>query len=188
MIYSLPYTVDMTDKDGNKIKIRNKGDFRVVLDVYEALNDNELDEQQKIQCALFMFYEDGELEKITDFERATKLMLEFINGGEEDNEPSDKPPIMNWQHDFAQIAPPVSKVLGYDPRTPDKFTHFWTFLGAFREIGECTFATVISIRNKIMKHKKLEKWEEEFYRENRKMIDLPLNLTPEEEEFLSSDW
>jgi hypothetical protein len=94
---------------------------------------------------------------------------------------------MNWQHDFAQIAPPISRTLGYDPRTPDKFTHWWTFIGAYKEIGECTFSNVISIRNKRMKGKKLEKWEEEFYRENRKMIDLPYNLSPEDENFLNFD-
>ena len=33
-------------------------------------------------------------------------------------------------------------------------------------IGESTLSTVVSIRNKICKHKKLEKWEREFRREN----------------------
>ena len=56
------------------------------------------------------------------------------------------------------------------------------------EIGECTFSTVVSIRSKRAKGKKLDKWEEEFYRENRKMIDLPQKLTAEEQEFLNSDW
>ena len=56
------------------------------------------------------------------------------------------------------------------------------------EIGEGTFQTVISIRSKKRKGQKLEKWESDFYRENKKMIDLPLRLTDEEQEFLDSDW
>jgi hypothetical protein len=190
MIYTLPYTVDIKYKDENGdehyIKIRNNGDFRVALDVIEALNDKELTQQEQIQCALFIFYGE-ELEKITDYERAAQLMVAFINGGQEDTEESTKPSVMDWKHDFAQIAPPISRTLGYDPRLPDKFTHWWTFLGAYMEIGECTFSNIVSIRSKRMKGKKLEKWEEEFYRENRKMIDLPYNLSPEDEDFLNFD-
>lgn len=179
----------MLDNDGCPVKIRNNGDFRVVLDVIEALNDNELEDQEKIQCALFIFYGEETLNNITDIEKAAKLMFEFINGGEqEEPEQSNKPVVMNWKHDFSLIAPPINRVLGYDVRTPDKFCHWYTFLGAYMEIGECQFANVVSIRKKRAKGKKLEKWEEEFYRENRKTVDLPLNLTPEEEEFLNSEW
>lgn len=190
MIYTIPYTVDITYKDENGdeqyIKIRNNGDFRVVLDVIEVFNDNELTEEERIRCALFIFYGE-ELKKITDYEKAVKLMLEFINCGEEDVEESNKPILMNWKHDFAYIVPPISRTIGYDVRLPDKFTHWWSFLGAYMEIGECTFSNIVSIRNKKAKGKKLEKWESEFYQENRKMIDLPYKLTPEDEEFLNFD-
>ena len=30
--------------------------------------------------------------------------------------------------------------------------------------------------------------EKEFYRQNKKMVDLPLNLTSEEQDWLDSDW
>ena len=43
------------------------------------------------------------------------------------------------------------------------------------EIGDCTFANVVSIRNKLSKGIKLEKSEQEFYKENRKMVDLRNN-------------
>ena len=42
MNYSLPYSVNI---DGEELQIRNKCDFRVVLDVIEALNDEDLTEQ-----------------------------------------------------------------------------------------------------------------------------------------------
>ena len=184
MNYSLPYSVNI---DGEKINIRNKCDFRVVLDVIEALNDEDLTEQEKIQCALYIFYGE-ELTKISNYEEAVKQMLIVVNGGEEEAKQTEKPRLMDWKHDFQQIAPPVSRVLGYDVRTPDRFTHWYTWLGGYMEIGECTFQNVVSIRSKRMKGKKLEKWEEEFYRENRKMIDLPQKLTKEEQEFLDSDW
>jgi hypothetical protein len=188
MIYSLPYYVEI----GNtRINIRNNCDFRVVLDAIAALNDEELDNHQKIVTALYIFYGEEELNKIVDFEEAARQMMIVINGGKEDDgeEEESKPVLMDWQHDFPQLVPPINKALGYDVRTPNKFTHWWTLLGGYSEIdGECTFANIMTIRNKRRKGKKLEKWEEEFYRENRKMIDLPMRMTKEEREFLDSDW
>ena len=184
MMWDLPYEIDI---DGEKHPIRNRCDFRVILDVISALNDDELTEEEKIKCALFIFYED--FEKITDYQKAIDEMMIVINGGEaQDDSSASKPKIMDWEHDFSLVAPPVSRVLGYDVRTPEKFTHWYSFLGGYHEIGECTFSTVISIRSKKQKGKKLENWELEFLRENRKMVELPTKLTAEEEEWLNSDW
>ena len=184
MMYSLPYSVTI---DGKELKIRNNCDYRVVLDVIEALNDEDLTDQEKIQCALYIFYGE-ELTKTQNHEELAKQMFLIINGGEEEEQKPDSPKLMDWHHDFSQLAPPISRVLGYDVRMPDKFTHWWTFIGGYREIGECTFANIVGIRSKRAKGKRLEKWEEEFYRENKKMVDLPQKLTAEEEEFLNSAW
>lgn len=187
MMWDLPISVDI---DGNSYPIRNKCDYRVVLDVIKAVNDDELELSEKIQCALFIFYED--LTGCIDLETAVKEMFKIINGGEdtEDNkeEGNKKPRLMDWEHDFKFIAPAVSKILGYEIRTPNKYTHWWTLLGAYMEIGECTWSTVVGIRKKLIYGKKLDKSEEEFYKENKKDIDLPHKLTAEEQEWLNSDW
>ena len=183
MNYSLPYSVNI---DGEELQIRNKCDFRVVLDVIEALNDEDLTEQEKIQCALYIFYGE-ELTKISNYEEAVKQMLIIVNGGEEETEQTEKPRLMDWKHDFPILVAPINRVLNFEIRSVD-YLHWWTLLSAYYEIGECTFQNVVSIRSKRMKGKKLEKWEEEFYRENRKMIDLPQKLTKEEQDFLDSDW
>jgi hypothetical protein len=94
---------------------------------------------------------------------------------------------MNWKHDFKSLVAPVNRVLGYEIRSVN-YLHWYTFLSAYFEIGECQFQTIVSIRSKRMKGKKLENWEQEFYRENKKMVDLPQNLTEEEQEWLDSDW
>lgn len=184
MIWDLPISVEIGNK---KHPIRNKCDYRVVLDVVCALNDVELTDEEKIKCALFIFYED--ISEICDIETAIKEMFRIINNGEEDTTPYNKPQLMDWEHDFKQIAPPVSRVLGYDVRTPDKYTHWYSFLGGYMEIGgDCTFSTIVSIRNKRAKGQKLEKWELDFVRDNQKMIDLPKKLTAEEQELLNSEW
>ena len=184
MMWDLPIAVEI---DGTEYAIRNKCDYRVVLDAIAALNDNELDMEFRLQCALFIFYED--LNKCVDIETAVTEMYKIISYGEtEHSAERKKPPLMNWEHDFKNIAPPISRILGYDVRTPDKYTHWYTFLGGYMEIGECIFQNVVAIRNKRMKGNPLEKWEQEFYKENKKMIDLPLNLTEGEQDWLNSDW
>jgi hypothetical protein len=188
MNWDLPTFVKI---NGINHPIRNECDYRVVLDVISALNDEELTYEEKILCALFIFYEDNS--KIQDAEEtaiAVKEMFKIINCGEEEEQTqNNKPRLMDWEHDFKQIAPPVSRVLGYDIRTPSKYTHWYSFLGGYQEIGgDCIFATIVSIRNKRAKSQKLEKWELDFLRENRKMIDIPQKLTADEEELLNSDW
>ena len=184
MSWNLPVSVEI---DGIDYKITNKCDYRMVLDVISALNDNKLSDNEKMQCALYIFYEDLSLCK--DSEKAVKEMLKIINYGEEESENQEnKPALMDWEHDFKNIAPPVSRILGYDVRTPDRYTHWYSFLGGYMEIGECTFSNVVSIRSKRAKGKKLEGWEQEFYKDNKKMIDLPHNFTEEEQEWLDSDW
>lgn len=193
MEWSLPVSVNI---DGKNIKIRKKCDYRVVLDTIDVLNDKELNTECMILCALYIFYdipkktkslETDVLRVITDINKATTEMLKIINLGKEPEEKS-VPRIVDWKHDFPSMVPPINRVLGYSVRDENHYTHWYDFVGAFMEIGESSFTNIVSIRYKKSKGKKLDKWEEEFYRENRELIDLPYNLTPEEEEFLNSDW
>lgn len=183
MMWDLPTAVEI---DGKEYAITNKCDYRMVLDVICALNDNELDDEQKLRTALYVFYED--ISECADIEKAIKEMYKIIAYGEEDDGQSkNNPPLMNWGHDFKVLVAPVNRVLGCEIRSVD-YLHWYTFLSAYFEIGECQFQTIVSIRSKRMKGKKLENWEQEFYRENKKQIDLPMNLSEEEQEWLESDW
>lgn len=191
-MWSLPIAVEI---DGKEYAIRNKCDFRVVLDVISSLNDEELEMEYRIECALFQFYGNDELDAIekvlsslNDIQTAVLEMMKIINLGKEETEEENKPKLMDWEHDYPQLAPAISRTLGYSVRDENHYTHWWDFIGAYMEIGDCTFANIISIRNKRMKGKKLEQWEQEFYRENKKIVDLPQNLTDEEKEWLDSDW
>lgn len=183
MMWDLPTSVEI---DGTEYKITNKCDYRMVLDVICALNDNELDDEQKVKTALYVFYED--ITPCQDLEKAIKEMYKIIAYGEEQEENQEqKPKLMDWEHDFNLLVAPINRVLGYEIRSVN-YLHWYTFLSGYYEIGECTFSNVVSIRSKKAKGKKLEKWEQEFYRENKKMVDLPQNLTEEGQEWLDSDW
>ena len=183
-MWSLPTSVEI---NGKEYAIRDNCDYRVVLDVISVLKDNELNQEEKVKCSLFIFYED--LTGLEDAETALNEMLKIINVGEEED-PNEQanPQLMDWEHDFNQVAPPISRTLGYSVRDANRYTHWYDFIGAYMEIGECTFSNIVTIRSKRAKGKPLEKWEQEFYRENKKLVDLPQNLTEEEKEWLNSDW
>ena len=88
---------------------------------------------------------------------------------------------MNWEQDAGLIIPAVNKVIGKEVRAI-QYMHWWTFAGAYMEIGESLFSQVLSIRQKKQKHQKLEKWEQEFYQKNRSMIDLKKRYSKEEKQ------
>lgn len=184
MSWDLPLSVNI---DGVEYAIRNKCDYRVVLDTIKALNDEDLELVHRIDCALFIFYED--LNGCKNIQKAVDEMMKIINLGKEEQDNNDnKPQLIDWEHDFPNIVPPVSRVLGYSVRDVDRYTHWYDFIGAYHEIGnECSWAVTISIRSKRMKGKKLETWEQEYLNENYDMVMLPLKLTEEDREFLFDD-
>lgn len=74
-------------------------------------------------------------------------MFWFINGGEYEDQMEKKPPrLMDWEQDFQYIIAPVNHVIGREIRA-DAYLHWWTFLSAYMEIGECTFAQIVRIRD-----------------------------------------
>ena len=188
MMWDLPTEIQI----GEKIyHITKKCDYRVVLDVIIALNDEDMTTEEKVICGLLLFYEELTRENIRfcpHLEQLQKEMFRIINGGEEQEENAEqKPQLMDWEHDFPVLVSPINRVLGFEIRSVD-YLHWMSLLSAYMEIGECTFSTIVSIRSKRAKGKKLDKWEEEYIREHRKMVELPRKLTAEEEEFLNSDW
>lgn len=78
------------------------------------------------------------------------------------------------------LFPAVNKVAGFETRTCG-YLHWWSFLGLFNEIGEGFYSTVMNIRLKKAKKKKLEKYEQEFYREHEELFRVRRRYTAEEQ-------
>lgn len=184
-MWSLPYEITIGD---DKHPIRQKGDYRVILDATEALKDTELTPAERNWCAFAIFYED--INQIKDYIGAVTAMHEFLNNGESSSGGEEpQTPLVDFKHDWKLIAPAVSRVLGYEIRDPDKFTHWQTFLGAYMDLPpECLFQRVLCIRSKLRKGIELDKGEQEFYIKNPELIILPNTLTEEEQAYLDSDW
>ena len=67
-----------------------------------------------------------------------------------------------------------------------EYLHWWTFLSAFMEIGECTFSTYVGIRDKLNHGKKLEKYAEKILRENKSAVILKKRVDKSTQELLDS--
>lgn len=163
---ALPKTVEV---DGRHVPIRS--DFRAALDICAALNDPELTDRDRSEVAVKIFY--PEWDRITNYQEAVERLLWFLSAGMDSDERKQQPPkLMDWAQDFKLIVAPVNRIAGRDVREL-KYLHWWTFIGYYMEIGDCLFSTIVSIRRKKQQHKPLEKWEKEFYNENRELVDLP---------------
>lgn len=174
--WTLPETLTVGDKEWN---IRTS--FVAILDVLCAFKDPEFTKSEAWEIALRIIYKDFDNMPSELYEEAAKKALEFIDAGIDNETDSKKPELMDWEQDGPIIIPAVNKVLGRDCRTtPDM--HWWTFFGAYMEIGEGLFSNVLNIRNKRLKGKKLEKYEEEFLRENKKLCVIAKKLTETEKQ------
>ena len=156
--------------NGREEKIRYE--YTAVLDAISALNDPDLEDEEKVYACLFILYENFENFEKDDYAPAFLAASDFINNGTEDeNDRRRSPKLIDFEQDYKLLIPAVNKVAGMEIREKTNI-HWWTFLGWFMEIGEGTYSTVLTIRSKKSKGKKLEKWEQEFYNSNRKIVDI----------------
>lgn len=169
-VWSFPTSLNI---GGVEYEIRT--DYRVILDLLMALNDPELSDSNNKMSAymqsrviLEIMFPDWDNIPKEYIQEALDKVAEFIDMGIGDD--SKKPKTMDWEQDAPIIIPAINKVLNKEIRA-EKYMHWWTFLGAYMEIGEGLFSNIIHIRQKKAKGKKLEKWEQDFYKENKSLID-----------------
>lgn len=179
MIYDLPTAIDI---GGSEYSIRS--DYRAILDIIMALSDPDISEWERVFSAVSAFYVDYETIPCEHEEEAIQKCFWFINGGTDEHTSQKHPRLVDWEQDFPLIISPVNKVLGKEARSLE-YLHWWSFLGAYKEIGDCTFANVVSMRNKLAKHKKLDKSEKEWLRENRDLVEFKKKYTDAEENLLN---
>lgn len=179
MIYSLPTSQTL---GGKEYEIRS--DFRAVLDICAALNDPELSPAEQAEVALTIFYTNVEEIPPEFLKEALERCFDFIACGEE-NPKRRSPKLMDWEQDFKHIVPAVNRVLGQEIRALP-YLHWWTFIGAYNEIGDCLFAQIVGIRSKKAHGKRLEKYEQEWYRANRNLVDFKRNYTEAEKSALAA--
>ena len=168
-MYELPTTVMV---DGRQFTITNKGDFRMVLDCFRALSDATMSEDLRVLASLLIFYDEfNAIEDVYAQSKETvrsliKEMYKFFNqGNEESLGCKTDTNYVDWEKDSNIISSAINKVAGKEIRA-EGYLHWWTFMGYYLAVGESLLSTVVNIRYKIVKHEKLEKWEQKFRRDN----------------------
>ena len=151
--------------------------WRTVMDIFSAMNDPELDTDGKAIAMLTILYPEHDLIPQQDIPEAITKACEFLDCGQQEKE-GQRPRLLDWEQDAPLIVPAVNAVSGRDIRL-DPNLHWWTFFGMFMSVEGGLFGSVLRVRQKKAKGKKLDKWEEEFYRENKKLVDLKARETSE---------
>lgn len=188
-MYELPTEIMI---EGCPYKIRNRGDYRIILGAFSVLEDTELDRKERVISALIIFYEDlndvDDVFALPDLESAVKQMYEFFSGDKPDAAKVVKK-LIDWEDDSAMICSAINNVAKTEIRSLE-YLHWWTFLSYYMSIGESIMSTVVSIRDKIVSGKKLEKWENDYRRENPQYFMWKKKTAEEldDEEWIKSVW
>lgn len=180
MIYTLPECVEI---GGAECPIR--WDYRSALDICAALSDPELSEEERCFIVLDIFYPNLDELPPERYQEAVDRCLWFINCGEDRQAAQTSPRLIDWEQDFPLIAPPVNRALGREIRSKEPL-HWWSFVGAYQEIGDCTFAQVVRIRERLARGKPLDKSDREWYHRNRHLVDFKRKYTHAEEDVLNA--
>ena len=178
MTYELPTSLEI---GGTDYEIRT--DFREVLDVMGILNDADLSGMERGYLTLLFFYPDFPQMPREHHQDALGKCYWFINGGKDEKKTGTSVRLMDWEQDFPYIIAPINRVIGHEVRS-DKYLHWWTFLAAYMEIGECTFSNIVHIRDLKHRGKKMDAADKEWYMRNRDLVDLKTKYTSADEEML----
>lgn len=180
--YDLPTSATIA---GQEYEIRS--DYRAVLDIMQVMVDPEISDAERAVITLDIFYPQSTSIPNDALQEAINYVYWFVGGGSSGGQRkrTRKSRLMDWIQDFPLMVAPINHVLGYEIRSVE-YLHWWTFLSAYQEIGDCMFAQVVSIRKKRASGKKLDKHEREFYCDNRELIDLKVVETDAEKEILEA--
>lgn len=187
-MYEIPTTITV---GSTEYRIRNKGDYRMVLDCFSALQDASLNSNERLFCSLIIFYEDinciADINKFEDLEEAATKMFDFFNCGRSQSVGKKmNHKLIDWEQDSQIICSAINKVANKEVRA-EPYIHWWTFMGYYSAVGESLLSTIVSIRDKIVRGKKLEKHERIFRQENPEYFVWNTNNIDEEAEELFNE-
>lgn len=153
-------------------------DFRDVLFILEHFSDPEYEADERALICLIVLYPDFDNIPQEHQQEAFDKAREFIDAGMSRSQKAGSPSLMDWAQDAPLIIPAVNRVIGSEVRAT-QYLHWWTFIGAYMEIRNSLYTTVLNIRYKKAHHKPLEKHEQTFYAENRALVNLRVKETEE---------
>jgi hypothetical protein len=180
MNWSLPESVEV---QGVTYPIRT--DYRCILDILTDLSDPEADGKDRALAVLVGLYPDFDDMPPDHWEDAISEGLRFINCDSNDA-PHKAPRLVDWEQDYPLIIAPINRVAGTEVRALNDY-HWWSWLANYGEIGDCTFAQVVRIREHLARGKALDKSDREWYRKNRHLVDFKQKYTSADDA-LMKEW
>lgn len=174
MSYELPYSLEV-----NGVWHPIRTDFRDIMRIMLAMNDPNLTENEKAYICLYIIYEDFEDIPGEDYEAAFKAASYFLDCGDTSGAKPSRGQTVDFEQDERLLIAAVNRVAGKEVRDLE-YLHWWTFMGYFMEIGDCTYSRVLSLRSKRNEGKKFESWEKEFWDEHRDICVIRKKLSDED--------
>ena len=143
-------------------------DFRDVLDILAWLDgpDDTLRPDERWYVALALFYRDFDALPPAAWPEAARALAGCLAGPQ-----AEGPRLIDWQRDAGLIVAGVNRAAGCEVRALP-YLHWWSFLGWFAAMEPGALGTVVAIRDKLHRGRRLEGWELEYYRAHRDQIDL----------------
>lgn len=176
MIGYLPKTLEVNGKEWSI-----DTDYRNILTIFNALSDDELKDTEKLYITLSRLYDDFEEMPRECYQEAYQKASEFMECHDRTDDKKN-PRLIDWEKDEHMIFPAINTVAGCEVRSVE-YMHWWTFLGYFENVdNESLWSFVLSIRQKKSKGKKLEKYEQEFFNNNRSLCSIEKKFNPKKAE------
>lgn len=118
-------------------------DFRIGIQISEALNDVNLAEPEKMMTAMRLLYGAG---MPSDIQLASEGLRWFMSGGQpgDDNAPDGKPPTFDFEQDNRFVYSAFRARYGID-LTRERL-HWFAFLAMLHDLGGCSLSDIIGIR------------------------------------------
>lgn len=119
-------------------------DFRIGIQISEALGDVDLADPEKMITALQLLYGAG---IPTDMELAEEGLMWFMRGGQprDDSSPGGRPPTFDFEQDNRFLYSAFRARYGID--LARERLHWFAFLAMFNDLGGCSLSDIIGIRS-----------------------------------------
>lgn len=124
-------------------------DFRIGIQIFQALNDNGLTDMEKMSMACELLFDVEGAVEFPDLETMQEGVQWFLSDWYTDNIAKDKEESkkdMDYDVDQWRIFSAFLMQFGINLNEADM--HFWIFMGLLSTLEECAFTRIIDIRTK----------------------------------------
>lgn len=140
----------MLDKLPNEYKgYPINSDFRIGIQMFQALNDSELTEMEQVYKACELLFDADGTEEYPDMATMQEGVQWFLSDWYTDNPVNDsKKEKKDMDYDVDQWRIFSGFLMQFGINLNEVDMHFWTFMGLLSTLEECAFTRIVDIRTK----------------------------------------